>query len=266
MEHDFDFTGKVALVTGAGRGIGKGVALRLATHGADVIVNDLNLDTAEGTAQLVREKGRQAIAIQGDVSKSDQVNSMVERAVEHFGHIDILVNNAGISLYRSILDCSEEDWDRHVDIMAKGTFLCMRKVAPLMLSRKWGRIVNLGSYVAQLNCTTKFFGPYCAAKFGIIGLTQVAAQEWAPYILVNAVGPGDVATEMMELEWQQEGQRRGIPAADVKEEYRKRLILERFETPDDIAKVVAFLCSPFADQITGSHVITSGGLPYRLFS
>lgn len=266
MENDFDFTGKVALVTGAGRGIGKGVALRLASHGADVVVNDLNLATAESTAQLVREKGRQSIAVQGDVSKSDQVSTMVETARAQFGHIDILVNNAGISLYRPILDCSEEDWDRHVNIMAKGTFLCMQKVAPMMLERKWGRIVNLGSYVAQLNCTTKFFGPYCAAKFGIIGLTQVAAQEWAPYILVNAVGPGDVATEMMELEWQQEGQRRGIPAADVKEEYRKRLILERFETPDDIAKVVAFLCSPYADQITGAHVIVSGGLPYKVSS
>ncbi len=266
MENDFDFTGKVALVTGAGRGIGKGIALRLASHGADVIVNDAVLETAETTAKLVCDKGRQSIAIQADVSKSDQVNAMVDQAQQHFGHIEILVNNAGISLYRPILDCTEEDWDRHVDIMAKGTFLCMKKVAPIMLERKWGRIVNLGSYVAQLNCTTKFFGPYCAAKFGIIGLTQVAAQEWAPYILVNAVGPGDVATEMMELEWQQEGQRRGIPAAEVKEEYRKRLILERFETPDDIAKVVAFLCSPYADQVTGAQLIVSGGLPYRLFS
>jgi NAD(P)-dependent dehydrogenase (short-subunit alcohol dehydrogenase family) len=266
LETDFDFSGKIALVTGAGRGIGKGIALRLASHGADMIVNDIILETAETTAQLVHDKGQQAMAIQADVSKSDQVNTMVDKAREHFEHIDILVNNAGISLYRPILDCTEEDWDRHVDIMAKGTFLCMKKVAPIMLERKWGRIVNLGSYVAQLNCTTKFFGPYCAAKFGIIGLTQVAAQEWAPYILVNAVGPGDVATEMMELEWQQEGQRRGIPAAEVKEEYRKRLILERFETPDDIAKVVAFLCSPYADQITGAHVIISGGLPYRLYT
>jgi meso-butanediol dehydrogenase / (S,S)-butanediol dehydrogenase / diacetyl reductase len=266
LENNFDFSGKIVLVTGAGRGIGKGIALRLASHGADVIVNDIILETAEMTAQLVCDKGRQAMAIQADVSKCDQVNIMVDKAHEHFGHIDILVNNAGISLYRPILDCTEADWDRHVDIMTKGTFLCMKKVAPIMLERKWGRIVNLGSYVAQFNCTTKFFGPYCAAKFGVIGLTQVAAQEWAPYILVNAVGPGDVATEMMELEWQQEGQRRGIPAADVKEEYRKRLILERFETPDDIAKVVAFLCSPFADQITGAHVIVSGGLPYRLYT
>ncbi|MCL4561391.1 MAG: 3-oxoacyl-ACP reductase FabG [Chloroflexi bacterium] len=263
METDFDFSGKVALITGAGRGIGKGIALRLAGHGADLVINDFKPETAEQTAHEVCTMGREAIAVGGDVSQSEQVDGIVDRAVKHFGHIDILVNNAGISLYRPILDCTEEDWDRHVDIMAKGTFLCMRRVAPLMIERQWGRIVNLGSYVAQMNCTTKYFGPYCAAKFAIIGLTQVAAQEWAPYVLVNAVGPGDVETEMMELEWQQEGTRRSIPAEDVKEEYRRRLILERLEKPDDIAKVVAFLCSPFADQITGAHVIVSGGLPYH---
>ena len=264
MESGFDFSGKVALVTGAGRGIGKGIALRLASHGADIAVNDLVAETAEQTVREIQAKGRQAIATPGDVGKTSVIDPLVEKALAHFGHIDILVNNAGISLFRSILDCTEEDWDRHLDIMAKGTFLLMRKVAPQMITRKWGRIVNLGSYVAQFNCTTKFFAPYCAAKFAIIGLTQVAAQEWAPYVTVNAVGPGDVETEMMELEWQQEGTRRGIPAAQVKEEYRKRLILDRLETPDDIAKVVAFLCSPYADQITGSHLIVSGGLPYTV--
>jgi NAD(P)-dependent dehydrogenase (short-subunit alcohol dehydrogenase family) len=263
MEPSLDFSGKVALVTGAGQGIGRGIALRLASHGSDIVVNDLNPDTAERTVREIRELDRKAMAVAADVSQREQVNQMVDQAVDRFGHIDILVNNAGISLYRPILDCSEEDWDRHVDIMAKGTFLCMQKVAPLMLAQKWGRIVNLGSYVAQFNCTTKYFGPYCAAKFAIIGLTQVAAQEWAPHILVNAVGPGDVETDMMEREWVQEGERRGIPAAEVKEEYRRRLILERLEKPDDIAKVVAFLCSPLADQVTGAHVIVSGGLPYH---
>jgi meso-butanediol dehydrogenase/(S,S)-butanediol dehydrogenase/diacetyl reductase len=263
METILDLSGKVALVTGAGRGIGRGIALRLASHGADIAVNDLDPATAERTIQEVRELGREAIAVPADVSDGAQVKQMVDQAAAHFKHLDILVNNAGISLFRPILDCSEEDWDRHVDIMAKGTFLCMQQVAPLMLAQKWGRIINLGSYVAQFNCTTKYFGPYCAAKFAIIGLTQVAAQEWAPHILVNAVGPGDVETEMMEQEWVQEGERRGISAADVKEEYRRRLILERLEQPDDIAKVVAFLCSPLADQVTGAHVIVSGGLPYH---
>lgn len=263
MENEFDFSGKVALVTGAGRGIGKGIALRLASHGADIAVNDLVPETAEKTAKEIQEMGQETITVPGDVSQSSVVDQIVDKTISHFGQIDILVNNAGISLYRPILDCTEEDWDRHIDIMAKGTFLLMRKVAPTMIARKWGRIINLGSYVAQLNCTTKYFGPYCAAKFAIIGLTQVAAQEWAPYVLVNAIGPGDVETEMMELEWQQEGTRRGVPPSEVKEEYRKRLILGRLENPDDIAKAIAFLCSPYADQITGTHLIVSGGLPYR---
>lgn len=127
----------------------------------------------------------------------------------------------------------------------------------------FGRIVNLGSYVAQPNCTTKYFGPYCAAKFAVVGLTQVAAQELAPHVTVNAVGPGDVATDMMELEWQQEGARRGADAAEVKDRYRRRLLLQEFEKPDDIAQAIAFLCSSQAGHITGSHLIVSGGLPYQ---
>src|ERR1700730_14876291 len=116
--------------------------------------------------------------------------------------------------------------------MAKATFLTMRRLGTAMIERGWGRIVNLGSYVAQLNSATKYFGPYCAAKFAIIGLTQVAAQEFAPALTVNAVGPGDVPTEMMQREWDQEGGRRGLPAAAVQEEYRERLILGRLEEPD----------------------------------
>lgn len=262
--NDFDFSGKVALVTGAGRGIGKGIALRLAAHGADIAVNDLNAETAQKTVDEVKKIGRKSIALPADISKTSEIDRIFETLMENFGRLDILVNNAGISMYRPILECTEEDYDRHLDIMTKATFWCMKRAAPIMMKQKWGRIVNIGSYVAQMNCTTKNFGPYCAAKFGVIGLTQVAAQEFAPNILVNAVGPGDVATEMMEAEWVQEGEKRGMLAADVKEIYRKRLILERFEEPDDIAKVVAFLCSPLADQITGAHIIASGGLPYTV--
>lgn len=262
--NDFDFSGKVALVTGAGRGIGKGIALRLASYGADIVINDLNAESAQKTVEEVKKLGRKSIALPADISKTSEIDRIFEALMDKFGRLDILVNNAGISMYRPILECSEEDYDRHLNIMTKATFWCMKRAAPIMMKQKWGRIVNLGSYVAQMNCTTKNFGPYCAAKFGIVGLTQVAAQEFAPYILVNAIGPGDVATEMMEAEWVQEGEKRGVPAADVKELYRKRLILERFEMPDDIAKVVAFLCSPLADQVTGAHIITSGGLPYTV--
>jgi NAD(P)-dependent dehydrogenase (short-subunit alcohol dehydrogenase family) len=263
MGRAVDLEGRVALVTGAGRGIGRGTAHLLAACGASVVVNDRDEPAALATAGDIEADGGKAIAVAADVASAPAVKSLVKRAMDEFPRIDILVNNAGISLYRPILDCTEDDWDAHVDIMAKGTFLMMRAVAPIMIENGFGRIVNLGSYVAQLNCTTKYFGPYCAAKFAVVGLTQVAAQEFAPHVTVNAVGPGDVATEMMEREWQQEGERRGLAAAEVKEEYRKRLILQQFEGPKDIAQAIVFLCSPLADHITGSHMIVSGGLPYK---
>jgi meso-butanediol dehydrogenase/(S,S)-butanediol dehydrogenase/diacetyl reductase len=263
MSDTIDLTGRRALVTGAGRGIGRAIALRLASAGADLAVNDLNADTVNSTASEIEGLGRRAVAIQADLAQTDDVHRVCDEATAALGGIDILVNNAGISLYRGIVDCSEADWDSHIDIMAKATFLTMRRLAPGMMERRWGRIVNLGSYVAQLNTVTKFFGPYCAAKFAIVGLTQVAAQEFAPNVTVNAIGPGDVATEMMELEWVQEGERRGIPAAEVKDEYRQRLILGEFEAPDDIAGGVLFLCSPLANHVTASHLIVSGGLPFK---
>ncbi len=263
MSESIDLSGRRALVTGAGRGIGKAIALRLAAAGADVAVNDVNPETARRTAEEIRALGRRTVALPANLRDTAEVHGVCDGAVAALGGVDILVNNAGISLYRAIVDCTEDDWDAHVDIMAKATFLTMRRLAPGMMERGWGRIVNLGSYVAQLNTVTKFFGPYCAAKFAIVGLTQVAAQEFAPHVTVNAIGPGDVATEMMELEWVQEGERRGIPAADVKEEYRRRLILEQFESPDDIAGGVLFLCSPLANHVTASHLIVSGGLPFK---
>jgi 3-oxoacyl-[acyl-carrier protein] reductase len=257
-----DLDGRVALVTGGGRGIGRAIALRLAAEGAHVAINDLDPHSAARSAAEVEEAGGTALGVGGDVSNVADVDRMVETALEHLGRIDILVNNAGISLYRPILNCTDDDWDRHLDIMAKGTFLCMRRVAPVMLEQRYGRIVNLGSYVAQMNCVTKNFAPYCAAKFAIIALTQVAAREWAPHILVNAVGPGDVETDMMEQEWVQEAERRGVTAAEVKDEYRRRLLLGELEQPDDIARAVAFLCSAHATQVTGTHLIVSGGLPF----
>ncbi len=263
MSETIDLGGRRALVTGAGRGIGRGIALRLAAAGADVAVNDRDPETAARTAADVSAFGRRSATLVGDLSRTADVHAICDAAEAALGGVDILVNNAGISLYRSIVDCTEDDWDQHLDIMAKASFLTMRRLAPAMMERGWGRIVNLGSYVAQVNCTTKFFGPYCAAKFAVVGLTQVAAQEFAPSVTVNAVGPGDVDTEMMAAEWDLEGARRDMPAADVKEEYRERLILGRLERPDDIAGAVLFLVSPAADQVTGSHLIVSGGLPYH---
>ena len=259
----FDLSGRVALVTGAGGGIGRATALLLARCGAAVVVNDLLEDAAEKVGAEITEIGGLALVAPADVSASTEVEQLRAAVVEAGFEIDLLVNNAGISQVRPLLECTEHDWDRHVDTMAKGVFLMIRAFAPGMIDRRFGRIVNLGSYVAQRNCTTKHFGPYSAAKFAVIGLTEVAAQELAPFVTVNAVGPGDVATEMMEKEWQEEGERRGLAPAAVKEEYRQRLLLGGFERPEDIAGAIAFLCSPLASQVTGSHLIISGGLPYK---
>lgn len=254
----------MALVTGAARGIGRATAALLAECGATVVVADRDVVGAQQAAAAIVGAGGRAEGAGLDVGRPAEVTKVVEGVVARHGRVDFLVNNAGISLYRPILECSEEDWDAHLDSMAKGTFLMTRAVGPVMVGQRFGRIVNLGSYVAQLNCTTKYFGPYCAAKFAVVGLTQVAAQELAPHVTVNAVGPGDVATEMMEREWGQEGERRGEAAAAVKDRYRQRLILGDFEQPDDIAQAIAFLCSPLASHVTGSHLIVSGGLPFTV--
>lgn len=260
----FDLRGHAALVTGAGRGIGRATARLLARCGAAVVVNDASDLDAESAAAEIAASGVPSLAAPADVSSASNVERLRGTIATAGFEIDLLVNNAGVSAYRPILDCTEQDWDRHVDTMAKGTFLMIRAFAPGMVARRFGRIVNLGSYVAQPNCTTRNFGPYCAAKFAVVGLTEVAAQELAPHVTVNAIGPGDVATEMMQREWQQEGRLRGMDPGAVRQEYRSRLLLGDFEHPDDIAGAIAFLCSPFASHITGSHFIISGGLPHTL--
>ena len=198
MSEIIDLSGRRALVTGAGRGHRPGDRPAACRGGRGRRrQRPWTRRPPRGPrprCRGARPAGRAAV---GDLSRTADVHAVCDAAEAALGGIDILVNNAGISLYRSIIDCTEDDWDRHLDIMAKATFLTMRRLAPAMIERGWGRIVNLGSYVAQVNCTTKFFGPYCAAKFAIVGLTQVAAQEFAPAVTVNAVGPGDVDTEMM---------------------------------------------------------------------
>lgn len=251
---------KVAIVTGAGTGIGRGIALQLARCGADIAVVDINYGTALRTAEEIGELGRKSIAIQTDVSKSDQVKKMVNEVLSTFGQIDILCNNAGISQIIKLVDMTEEDWDRMLNINTKGVFLCSKYVVPHMINRGNGRIINTASYLGKIGA--RELTHYCASKFAVIGFTQSLAHELAPHgILVTAVGPGDVDTEMMAREWVWEAEKLGITPEEAKRRCEAKQLLGRLEKPEDIGYTVAFLASDYASYTTGVTYNVSGGLP-----
>jgi 3-oxoacyl-[acyl-carrier protein] reductase len=243
------FEGKVAIITGAGRGIGKAIAERLASEGADVVICDIDKEAAERTAEEIRSKySVKAIAISADVANEGDVNSMVEETIKNFGRVDFLINNAGITKDSLLLRMSEEEWDKVIAVDLKSVFLCTRAVIRHMMRQRFGRIVNISSViglrgnVGQVN--------YASAKAGIIGFTKSAARELAGRnITVNAVAPGYIQTEMTER----------LPQ-EVKEEMLKQVPLGRPGLPEDVAGVVAFLCSEDASYITGEIIRVDGGM------
>ncbi|MHA1579722.1 MAG: SDR family NAD(P)-dependent oxidoreductase [Candidatus Freyarchaeota archaeon] len=187
--------GRVALITGAGSGVGRAISVRYAKEGADILVNDINLEGANETAKMIRELGRKALVIWADVGNSAEVEAMVEKAYNEWGRIDILVNNAGISrLPYLIIEQTEVEWDRVINTNLKGTWLCSKFVALRMLKQEKrfgslrGKIINIASIAGKT--ALPHIGAYCASKFGVIGLTQVLAKELAPDITVNAICPG----------------------------------------------------------------------------
>lgn len=244
-----DLSGKVAIVTGSSRGIGRAIALSLARDGADVVVNArVNLNRAEEVAREIESMGRKALVILADVSKKDDVENMVKQTLDEFGKIDILVNNAGIvGSTVPIQELSEEDWNRIISVDLKGTFLCCKAVIPHMISRRSGKIVNLSSIAGKegnANMTA-----YCAAKAGIIGFTKALAEEVAKYgIRVNCVCPALIETELVER-------------MDKKQaEYLKSKIpLGRLGKPEEVAELVKFLVSDASDFITGQAFNITGG-------
>jgi 3-oxoacyl-[acyl-carrier protein] reductase len=243
------FEGKVAIITGAGRGIGKAIAERLASEGADVVICDVDKEAAERTAEEIRSKySVKAIAISADVANEGDVNSMVEETIKNFGRVDFLINNAGITRDSLLLRMSEEEWDKVIAVDLKSVFLCTRAVIRHMMRQRFGRIVNISSVIGLRGNVGQ--ANYASAKAGIIGFTKSAARELAGRnITVNAVAPGYIQTEMTER----------LPQ-EVKEEMLKQVPLGRPGLPEDVAGVVAFLCSEDASYITGEIIRVDGGM------
>ena len=260
--------GKVAVITGGGSGIGRGIALRLVKEGASVVVFDRVREGAEKVVGEIRALGRRAIAVIGDVTKSEDIEDMVNAAIKEFGRIDILINNAGGGEVQPFLDIREEDWNRIVDLNLKSVFLCTQRVAKEMIERGIkGRIVNISSYAGK--CPVPGEPHYSAAKAGVIAFTQALAKELAKYgINVNAVCPGWTDTPGLRRWARIHLERFPGSARDVDELFEKLvrdhdIPLGRLGTPEDVAGVVAFLVSSDADYMTGQAINVMGGLEMR---
>jgi len=239
---------KVAIVTGAGRGIGKAIAIVLAREGADVIVNDIDIKKAEEVVNEIESLGRQALAIQVDVSDSKEVNRMVQLVLKKFKRLDILVNNAGIIRRGLIEDLAEDDWDRVMDVNLKGAFNCAKVVVGIMKKQRYGKIVNISSIAGKIGDIAS--APcYGASKAGMACLAKSLARELAPYgINVNVVAPHAIETDMSK-EWSEEKRKSII--ADIP--------LGRLGEPEDVAEAVVFLVSDKAKFITGEVLDVNGG-------
>ena len=240
---------KVAIVTGGAMGIGEGISLRLAAEGARVAVLDVNLEGAQKTVQQIEKAGGTALALKADVSRAVEVEAAVRKVVSTFKKIDILVNNAGVSQTSKVASMTEEMWDRVNNVNLKGVFLCCHAVIPYMKQRKYGKIVNIASVLAQTG--SAYYAHYGATKAGVVGFTRGLAVELGPHnINVNAVGPGVIDTPMAQQD----------VAEAVRQRLQKRIPMRRIGMPRDIADAVAFLVSDEASYITGQCLYVCGGL------
>ena len=242
------FEGKVAIVTGASRGMGRAIAAALAREGATVVACSRNLDANRETAEQINSEGGSAYPLRIDVTDSDSVTALVKSVVEKFDRIDILVNNAGVTADNLLLRLKEADWDSVIDTNLKGTFNCIKAVARTMIKQRGGKIINIASVVGMVGNAGQ--ANYCAAKAGIIGLTKSAARELASRgITVNCVAPGLIETAMTDA-----------LTGEAKKEVIRLIPLGRVGKPEDVAEVVKFLASPAADYITGEVIRADGGM------
>jgi len=248
----FNLKDKIALVTGARRGMGKSHAIALASQGAKVVVTDIDEKECQTVVDEIKSKGGEAIVFKLDVSNKAEVNAVFDKVVKQYGRLDILVNNAGIYQSKLALEITEEDWDRMIDIDLKGEFLCAQRAAKEMAKNKWGRIINIAS-IASGGVGVGISGGchYTAAKGGVIGMTETMAVEWAPLgINVNAIGPGAIDTPM-------------VSSAQIPEEAMKQMMagvpLKRIGKSEEVSAMVVFLASEEASYVTGATFYVDGG-------
>jgi len=243
--------GKVALVTGAGSGLGKALAICLAEAGADCAVTELpdRMERLKETSDCIRESGRETCAIPLDLRDLDTIEPLVTKTIQALDRIDILVNNAGVNIPRSALEVSEQDWDNVLDVNLKGLFFLSQRVAKEMVGQECGKIVNIASQNGLVGYYKR--AAYCSSKAGVVNLTRVLAIEWAKHgINVNAVAPTFVLTALTK------------PTFDdpvLREDLLKRIPLGRVGKPEDVAGAVVFLASPASDLITGHTLLVDGG-------
>jgi NAD(P)-dependent dehydrogenase (short-subunit alcohol dehydrogenase family) len=256
MPSPFDLSGRVAFVTGAGRGIGREIARTLADAGADVVAAGKTAEVVEEAAADVSQRGRRSLALTVDVADSGQVNAAVERALAEFGRIDILVNAAGIARHGASEESSDDDWRRIVEVNLDGTYFCCRAVGRHMLERGSGAIVNIASMSGSIVNVPQPQAAYNASKAAVIQLTRSLASEWASRgVRVNSVSPGYIATAMTELGLE--------PHPDWRETWLAMTPMGRLGRPIDVAYAVWYLASDAAAFATGTDLIVDGGYTVR---
>jgi NAD(P)-dependent dehydrogenase (short-subunit alcohol dehydrogenase family) len=254
-----ELAGQIAIVTGAGRGIGRATALELARMGADVVIAELDGAGAEKTAAEVQGLGRKALVVVTDVTRRADLAAMVDRTRAAFGRIDVLVNNAGIYRAAATLDVTEEHWDAIMTINARAVFFASQAVLPTMIAQKRGAIVNLASMAGKIGSKTNL--PYNASKAAVVSMTKsLALAHAADGIRVNCVCPGFVETDMWTKVAREQGALLGMSAEEFTRQRANAVPLGRMERPEDVAAVIGFLASPRAAYMTGQALSVDGGL------
>ncbi len=252
MSNLFNLNNKVAVVTGAAKGMGRTHALLLSESGAKVVVSDILINDCEKVVEEIKNKNGQAIAVKCDISQKTEVDEMIKTTIKEFNRIDILVNNAGIVDFKDFMEITEEDWNKTIDINLKGYFLCSQAAAKEMSKQKSGNIINIGSIaMGQIGIAFPNLVHYVSSKGGIAGMTESLALDLAPHgIRVNAIAPGAIDTSMVDTIKNNEAVLNGLLA---------RLPMKRMGQPEEISSVVVFLASDASSYMTGSVINVDGG-------